>query len=81
MKFILQLVLFVLALLLTFLWVALLIAFYLDSQPQGLLGVIPLNNYTEDESFMLFAGLVFLPTMFSLAYFLLWKTNFFSKNK
>ena len=52
MKFFLQLVLFVMALLITFIWVALLIAFYIDSQPQGLLGVIPLNNYTEDESFL-----------------------------
>ena len=81
MKLFFQLIFFIIALLLTFLWFIIVGAFIVDSTPTGLFGVTGISNYTEEEWAILIGGLIIPSTIAVVIYFLLWKTNFFSRNK
>ena len=81
MKFFIQLIFFGFALLLTFLALVSLFAVFQDATPQGLLQLTPIDNYTEEEWAMVFIFGLGCPILAIMIYFLLWKTNFFSRNK
>ena len=81
MKFLIQLIFFGIALLLTFLALMSWFAVFQDATPQGLLRLTPIDNYTEDEWGMVFIFGLGCPILAIMIYFVLWKTNFFTKNK
>ena len=81
MKLFFQLIFFIVALLLTFGWLIIVGTLISDLTPQGLLGIPPISRYTEEEFGMVIAGLIIPSTIALVIYFLLWKTNFFSRNK
>ena len=81
MKFFIQLIFFGIALLLTFLALVSWFALWSDATPQGLLQVTPIDNYTEEEWGMMFIGGLGCPILAIMIYFVLWKTNFFTRNK
>lgn len=81
MKFLFQLIFFIVAVLLTFVSIFVVVALIVDSEPQGLLGLSPMNNYTE-EDWMVILGTFIVSSSFAVViYFMLWKTNFFTRNK
>lgn len=81
MKLIIQLFFFGIALLLTFIGIATWFILWADATPQGLAGLTPIDNYTEEDSMMAAVGALFFPIISILIYFALWKTNFFTRNK
>ena len=81
MKFFIQLIFFGIALLLTFIALLSWFALFQDATPQGLLQVTPIDNYTAEEWGMMFIGGLACPILAIMIYFVLWKTNFFTRNK
>jgi uncharacterized BrkB/YihY/UPF0761 family membrane protein len=81
MKLLVQLFFFGIAVLLTFFAVFTWFALIQDATPQGLLQVTPIDNYTDENwMFVLIGGFV-SPFLSVIIFFMLWKTNFFTKNK
>ena len=80
MKFFIQLIFFGIALLLTFLALLSWFALFQDATPQGLLQVTPIDNYTDEEWGYMFIGGLACPILAIMIYFVLWKTNFFTRN-
>ena len=81
MKLLVQLFFFGIALLLTFGGIITWFAIVQDATPQGLLQVTPIDNYTEDEWISVAIGGLVCPIISIMIYLLLWKTNFFTRNK
>ncbi len=74
-------ILFIVAVLLLLFWGVVLYALYVDSTPSGLLNIKSINFYTEDEMLMMIGAFVVPPTISLCILLLLWKTNFFSRDK
>jgi hypothetical protein len=81
MKFLFQLIFFIVAVVLTFISAIVVGILVVDSTPQGLLQLTPMNNYTEEDWAILIGTIVSSSSIAIVIYFLLWKTNFFSRNK
>ena len=81
MKFFIQLIFFGIALLLTFIGLVTWFAIFQDATPQGLFQVAPIDSYTEEQMDMVFIGGLACPILAIMIYFVLWKTNFFTRNK
>lgn len=81
MKFYIQLNFFGIALFLTIVSIATWFALFQDATPQELLQVTPIDNYTDYEWIIVFIGGLVCPIISIMIYFMLWKTNFFSRNK
>ncbi len=81
MKFLFQLIFFIVAVVLTFASAIVVGILVVDSTPQGLLQLTPMNNYTDEDWAILMGGLIIPSTIAIVIYFLLWKTNFFSRNR
>ena len=81
MKLLVQLFFFGIALLLTLVFFLLAFALYSDSQPQGLLQISGTDNYSDETWGEVVIGLIGCPFIAIMIYFMLWKTNFFSRNK
>ena len=81
MKLFIQLIFFGLAVLLTLFSAVTWFAIVQDATPQGLLQVTPIDNYTDDEWMTVFWGGIVSPFISIIIFFMLWKTNFFTKNK
>lgn len=81
MKFFIQLIFFGIALLLTFFTIFTWFALFQDATPQGLFQVTPIDNYTDGEWATVFIGGLASPFLAIIIYFILWKTNFFTRNK
>ena len=81
MKLLVQLFFFGIALLLTFMAIFSWWALIQDATPQGLLQVTPIDNYTDEEWGTVLIGALVCPIISIMIYFMLWKTNFFSRNK
>ena len=74
-------ILFLVAVLLFLFWLFILYTLYVDSTPSGLLNIKGINFYTEDEMLMMIGAFVVPPTISLCILLLLWKTNFFSRDK
>ena len=74
-------ILFIVAVLLFLFWLLVLYALYMDSTPSGLLGIKGISFYTEDEMAMMVSAFIVPPTISLCIFLLLWKTNFFSRDK
>ena len=81
MKLLVQLFFFGIALLLTLVFFLLAFALYQDAQPQGLLQISGTDNYSDETWQEVVIGLIGCPFIAIMIYFMLWKTNFFSRNK
>ena len=81
MKFLFQLIFFIVAVLLTFVSAFVVGMLVIDSEPQGLLQLTPMNNYTEEDWTVIIGTLIFSSSFAVIIYFMLWKTNFFTRNK
>ena len=80
-KFFIQLNFFGISLFLTIASIATWFALFQDATPQGLLQVTLIDNYTDEEWGMMFIGGLACPISAVMIYLVLWKTNFFTKNK
>ena len=74
-------ILFIVAVLLLLFWGVILYTLYVDSTPSGLLGIKAVNMYTEDELLFMLGAFIVPPTISLCLFLLLWKTNFFSRDK
>ena len=74
MKLLVQLLFFAIALLLTFLGLISWFAVSIDAMSGSL------ANYTQEESMYAAVGLIICPLISIIIYFMLWKTNFFTRN-
>ncbi len=81
MKLLFQLIFFIVALVLTFISIFGWIALIHDATPQGLLQVAPIDNYTDEQNVMAFLVGLVCPILSITIFFMLWKTNFFTRNK
>ena len=74
-------ILFIVAVLLLLFWGVILYTLYVDSTPSGLLGIKAVTMYTEDEQLFMLGAFIIPPTISLCIFLLLWKTNFFSRDK
>lgn len=74
-------ILFLVAVLLFFFWLYILYALYVDSTPSGLFNIKGVNFYTKEERVFMIGAFIVPPTISLFLFFLLWKTNFFSRDK
>ena len=74
-------ILFIVAVLLLLFWCVILYTLYVDSTPSGLLNIKAVTMYTEDEKLFALIGFIVPPTISLCLFLLLWKTNFFSRDK
>tara|TARA_R110002020_G_scaffold332915_2_gene548351 strand:+ start:143 stop:373 length:231 start_codon:yes stop_codon:yes gene_type:complete len=74
MKLLVQLLFFAIALLLTFLGLISWFAVSIDAMSGSL------ANYTQEENMYAAVGLIICPLISIIIYFMLWKTNFFTRN-
>ena len=81
MKLLVQLFFFGIALLLTFLFFLFAFALWSDATPQGLAGLTPIDNYSDEDWEQVIVTVIGFPIGAVMIYFMLWKTNFFSRNK
>tara|TARA_B110001454_G_scaffold39589_1_gene38967 strand:+ start:217 stop:462 length:246 start_codon:yes stop_codon:yes gene_type:complete len=81
MKFLFQLTFFIVAVLLTFVSLIVIGILVVDSTPQGLFQLTGVSNYTDEDWAITLGALIIPSTIAVVIYFLLWKTNFFSRNK
>ena len=81
MKLLVQLFFFGIALLLTIVFCLFAFALYSDATPQGLLQATPIDNYSDEDWTNVLIYVVGFPIVAVMIYFMLWKTNFFSRNK
>jgi len=81
MKFFIQLIFFGIALLLTFLFLLFAFALWSDATPQGLAGLTPIDNYSDEDWEQVVVTVIGFPIVAVMIYFVLWKTNFFTRNK
>lgn len=79
MKTFIQLIFFLFALICTFIAVIFWFALISDSTPQGLFQIAPIDNYDEDELLFMFGGAFISSFLSIITYFMLWKTNFFTR--
>ena len=81
MRFLFQLIFFIVAVLLTFVSLIVIGILVVDSTPQGLFQLTGVSNYTDEDWAITLGALIIPSTIAVVIYFLLWKTNFFSRNK
>ena len=81
MKLLFQLIFFIVALVLTFFAIFIWFAIMQDATPQGLLQLAPIDRWSDGEWMTALAGGFGCPFIAIIIYFMLWKTNFFSRNK
>lgn len=81
MKLLVQLFFFGIALILTFIAILVWFALWTDSTPQGIFGLTPIDNYSEEDMYLVLIGGAVFPIISIMIYFMLWKTNFFTRNK
>ena len=81
MKLFFQLIFFLVALVLTFFAIFIWFAIIQDATPQGLLQLAPIDRWSDGEWISALVGGFGCPIVAIIIYFMLWKTNFFSRNK
>ena len=81
MKFLFQLIFFIVAVVLTVVSVIVVVIVVLDSRPQGLYQLPAINSYDFDDWATIFSIIAGSSSIAVVIYFILWKTNFFSRNK
>ena len=81
MKLFFQLIFFLVALVLTFFAIFIWFAIIQDATPQGLLQLAPIDRWSDEEWISALVGGFGCPIVAIIIYFMLWKTNFFSRNK